>query len=192
MIPVQEGVQNEVIGSHFQIENSSLNKLETAIRESKTKQKKEHDDKMVYRTSPKLLAATLPELPNKKEMSLNAMDLLLEKEKNHNKTESWNKLDKTVKIQKLHAFAETYVHNHGLPIKEVKHLKAFFLECLEKNKLSKTKDLVYDKEQSAIISIPSLQFNATTHNFTLRNMDPKHVSTLRSLTPKMHSTKAEL
>ena len=92
---------------------------------------------------------------------------MLEKEKQRNKTEAWNKLDKTAKIQLLHAFSEKYGKEHCLPIKEIKLLKSFFIECLEKNKLQKTKDVVYDKEHREITSIPSLHFNTTNHNFTL-------------------------
>ena len=40
--------------------------------------------------------------------SPNAIDSLLEKEMLFNKTEPWNKLDKTVKTQKLIAYAEKY------------------------------------------------------------------------------------
>ena len=39
-------------------------------------------------------------------LNYSAVDTILEKEKQHNKTETWNKIDKTVKIQKLHSFAE--------------------------------------------------------------------------------------
>ena len=109
---------------------------------------------------------------------------LLEKEKQHNKTESWNKLDKTVKIQKLHAFSEKYGRDNALTNKDIKLLKTFFKECLEKNKLQKTKDVSYDKETYEILSIPSLVFNHGAKNFTLKNMDPKRISTLKSLTPK--------
>ena len=55
---------------------------------------------------------------------------------------------------------------------------------MEKNKLQKTKDLVYDKETQEIIEIPSLFFHPETRNFTLKNMDKTRVSTLKSLTPK--------
>jgi hypothetical protein len=34
------------------------------------------------------------------------------------------------------------------------------------------------------MSIPSLHFNQLNHNFTLKIMDSKRVSTLKSLTPK--------
>jgi hypothetical protein len=124
------------------------------------------------------------------EMNSSAVDQMLEREKQTNKTENWNKLDKTAKIQKLHAFAEKYGKEHGYPVKDVKNLKMFFVNCLEKNKLQKTKDLVYDKDTHEITSIPALHFNTATHNFTLKIMDAKRVSTLKSLTPKRISEKA--
>ena len=41
------------------------------------------------------------------------------------KSESWSKLDKTMKIQKLHMFAEEYGRKSTLPVKEIKALKQF-------------------------------------------------------------------
>jgi hypothetical protein len=117
-------------------------------------------------------------------MNYNIIDSLLEKEKLHNKSEAWNKLDKTIKIQKLHIFAEKYGKENNLPVKDIKSLKAFFIDCLEKNKLQKTKDVNYDKEKREIISIPALFFNVSNRNFTLKILDAKRVSTLKSLTPK--------
>jgi hypothetical protein len=175
----------------FPTPTNEILRVENAIQESKTRLKKEHEDKMVMRSTPKMYGSTTTSTSTtsprtKTELTLNAMDQMLEKEKNHNKTESWNKLDKTVKLQKLHMFAEKYVRDHGLPLKDTKPLKAFFVECLEKNKLSKTKDLVYDKEANEITSIPALYFNPTSRNFTLKNVDPKRVSTLKALPQKGH------
>ena len=42
------------------------------------------------------------------ESTFSAIDQLLENEKQQNKKDAWNKIDKTVKIQKLHEFAEKY------------------------------------------------------------------------------------
>ena len=123
------------------------------------------------------------------EMNYNAIEQMLEKEKNHNKSETWNKLDKTEKIQKLHMFAEKYGRTNNLPVKDIKSMKMFFIDCLDKQKLQKAKDIVYDKDKREIISIPSLFFNSTTRNFTLKIMDTKRVSTLKSLTPKRSSVK---
>jgi hypothetical protein len=120
------------------------------------------------------------------------IDNILENEKISNKNEAWNKLDKTVKIQKLHIFSEKYGKEHNIPMKEIKNLKLFFNDSLDKNKLQKTKDVNYDKEKGVILSIPALTFNQTNRNFTLKNLDLKHVSTIKSLTPKRISEKVKI
>jgi hypothetical protein len=121
-------------------------------------------------------------------INFNTLDSLLEKEKQHNKTEPWNKIDKTVKTQLLHSFAETYGHEHQLPIKEIKNLKVFFSESLNRGKLQKNKDISYDKDNRKVLSIPSLFFNSEKRHFTLRIVDTKRVSTLKSLTPKKNTS----
>jgi hypothetical protein len=118
------------------------------------------------------------------EMNYNTIDALLEKEKQNNKNENWNKLERSLRIQKLHVFAEKYGRENGMPMKDIKLLKTFFTDCLEKNKLQKSKDVNYDKDTKEIISIPALHFNVTNRNFTLKIVDTKRVSTLKSLTPK--------
>lgn len=106
----------------------------------------------------------------------------LDNEKIQNRKDTWNKLDRTTKLQKLHHFAETYGKEKALPMKEIKTLKQFFKTSLEKRKLQKTKEVIYDKEGGIIKSIPGLMYNNTSNQYTLRNMDKK-VSTLKSLTP---------
>lgn len=128
----------------------------------------------------------------KNEINYSAIDNLLEKEKIHNKSEAWNKLDKTVKIQKLHIFAEKYGKDHTLPVKDIKSLKLFFNDSLDKNKLQKTKDVLYDKEKGTVQSIPALFFNISNRAFTLKNLDTKRVSTIKSLTPRRISEKSNL
>ena len=117
------------------------------------------------------------------------IDAILENEKKHNIKDSWNKLDNTIKKRKLHVYTEQYGIDNKLNNAEIKQLKGFFSESLRKNKLQKTKDVIYDKETGIISSIPSLCFNKITRNFTLKITDTKRVSTLKSLTPKRCSNK---
>lgn len=119
-------------------------------------------------------------------MDANDIDQLLEKEKQRNKADVWIKLDKTMRRQKLHEYAEKYGEEHNMSSKDIKLLITFFNNCLDKNKLNKAKDVNYNKEDRVIISIPALHFNQVTKNFTLKIMDNKRVSTLKSLTPKKH------
>ena len=56
------------------------------------------------------------------EPSQEEVDHILEKETQQNKNESWNKLNKTVKLQKLSVYAERYGVDHKYSIKEIKQL----------------------------------------------------------------------
>lgn len=118
----------------------------------------------------------------KSSTNLANLDKFLENEKIMNASEPWSKLDKTAKIKKLNVFAENYVSNHNLDEKEHKLLLDFFIDCLNKKKLQRVKDVVYNKETGEIIDIPSLTFNKNNNNFTLKNTD-KRVTTLKGLLP---------
>lgn len=137
------------------------------------------------------ISASLTNGGESTDMNYSMIDQMLETEKQRNKTDAWNKIDKTQKTLILHAFAEKYGREHGLPVKEIKRLKTFFSECLDKAKLQKTKDVVYNKETREITSIPSLYFNTTNHSYSLKIVDAKRVSTLKSLTPKRISRETD-
>ena len=115
---------------------------------------------------------------------MNDMEAILELEKDQNKMETWNKLDKSLKRQKLHAYAEHYGLEQSMALREIKKLKTFFSECLDKGKLTRTKDVSYNKERREIEDIPALVYKNATNHFSLRNTDAKYVSTLKSMTPK--------
>ena len=138
------------------------------------------EEKQVYNST----FGMITQPSNVNEMNFSLIDELLDNEKKHNKTESWIKLNKTEKIQKLHQYAEKYGRENSLPMKDIRNLKTFFTESLNNNKLQKTKDVVYDKDLQVITQIPSLHFNTNLRNFTLRIIDVKRVSTIKSLTPK--------
>ena len=124
------------------------------------------------------------------ETNLSTLEDMLENEKQSNKLAAWNKLDKTSRVQKLHAFAEKYGREHGLPVKEIKNLKVFFTGALDKGRLNRAKDVVYDRELREVKSVPALHFNNDSRAFTLRNLeDAKRVSTLKCLTPSRRTPK---
>ena len=112
------------------------------------------------------------------------VDHILENEIQQNKNETWNKLNKTIKIQKLHEYADKYAIEQKYLGEEKSVLKQFFVESLERGKLLKTKEVNYNKNSQQIIDIQGLHYYNNTHKFTLKNMDAKRVSTLKSLTPK--------
>lgn len=148
--------------------------------------------------------ASMPKLSNKfknaiqttpfdgGETNLSALEDMLETEKQNNKLAAWNKLDKTSRVQKLHAFAEKYGREHGLPVKEIRNLKVFFTGALDKGRLNRAKDVVYDRDAREVKSVPALHFNNEAKAFTLRNLeDAKRVSTLKCLTPNRRTPSDE-
>ena len=118
--------------------------------------------------------------------SLDDINQMLEQETKKNKGDTWNKLDNSLKTQKLHKFAEKYGKDHNFPAKDTKALKAFLKQLVDSNKLKKVKDVIISKDTNDIESIPGLFYNNSTKEFTLRNLE-KRVSTIKSLTPKRNT-----
>jgi len=102
----------------------------------------------------------------------------LEKEKQQHVGEQWCKLDKTSKMQKIRVFIDKYVVDNSLTTKDSKTLLEFLTTSLNQKKLSKTKDVVYDKSTGLIKSIPCLLFNQGQRKFTLKRTE-KRQTTMR-------------
>ena len=124
---------------------------------------------------------TPPEL--KSFNSISNLDVYLENEKNNNVNEPWSKLNKTLKIQKLHDYIELYKQKHDLNEEETILLFTFLKDCIDRKKLQRVKDLIYDKKTGIIKDIPVLCYVKSTKHFTLKNID-KRISTLKSLKTK--------
>ena len=104
-------------------------------------------------------------------------------EKNNNVNEPWCKLNKTVKTKKLLEYVEKYKTDKCLDDEEEKLLTIFLKDCLDRKKLLRVKDVIYDKTNGSIKEIPALAYTKINKHFTLKNMD-KRVSTVKSLAPK--------
>ena len=115
--------------------------------------------------------------------NISNLEKYLEEEKNNNKNEPWCKLNKTDKTKKLIEFVDVYKQENNLNSEEVENLESFFKDCLERNKLKKVKDVVYDNILGVVKEIPSLHYVKETKHFTLKNME-KRISTLKSLSVK--------
>lgn len=113
--------------------------------------------------------------------NLDALEEYLEAETVTNSAEPWCKLNKTIKLKKLIDYANTtYRQMHHLTEVEVDQLVQFFRECLDKKKLVKVKDVLYNKEEGYIVDIPCLTYIKPKKHYTLKKMD-KRASTLKSL-----------
>jgi hypothetical protein len=114
---------------------------------------------------------------------LSNLDKFLENEKNNNVNEPWCKLNKTIKTKKLQEYVEIYKNKNNLSYEESELLFTFLKDCVDRKKLQRVKDVIYDKENGTIKEIPALCYVKTSKHFTLKNID-KRVSTLKSLAPK--------
>ena len=114
---------------------------------------------------------------------VNNINDFLEKEKQTHTNELWSKLDKTIKMQKIRVFIDEYSTINNLTSKESKNLLLFLTTGLDQKRLSKSKDVIYDRENGVIKSIPCLLFNQISRKFTLKRCE-KRQSTLKSLPPK--------
>ena len=126
---------------------------------------------------------------------ISRVDKMLEKERFDNKSEKWNRLDNSVRIEKLFEFADTRFEALFLEQyrssndreEGIRRLKDFFESSLKKKKLLKVKEIVYNRELGRIEQIPSLQYHIDNDFFYLKNnntMDGNHISMTKSLTPK--------
>ena len=117
------------------------------------------------------------------------LEKFLENEQISNGNEPWCKLNKTIKLTKILDFSVVYSKEHEFTDQESDNLFNFLKDSIENKRLSRAKDVVYDKIEGIIKNIPSLTYVKTTKHFTLKNVD-KRVSTLKSLPkkPSLNST----
>jgi hypothetical protein len=115
--------------------------------------------------------------------NMSNLDHFLEGEKKTNSGEPWAKLDKTSKLLRFNEFASHYCSEHDYSNDDNKSLVSVLSSNLDRKKLLKAKEVIYDKDDGKIISIPSLVYNTAMKRFTLKRSD-KRQSTLKSLAPK--------
>jgi hypothetical protein len=128
-----------------------------------------------------LNGVTIPETKSSNDIS--NLDKFLENEKSNNISEPWCKLNRTLKTKKFIDFVEIYKNTHKLNDEEADILIAFLKDSLDRKKLMRVKDVIYDKTNGVIKDIPSLCYIKATKHFTLKNTE-KRISTLKSLMPK--------
>ena len=116
------------------------------------------------------------------------IDDILENEKNANKSDPWNKLDKSAKVGKLKEFAGIHGKKENYTDQEIVGLYQFLVSALDQKKLMRAKDVIYDKSIGAITSIPCLIYHAGFKKFTLKRCE-KRQSTLKSLAPATSMSK---
>lgn len=127
-------------------------------------------------------------IQSSKEPDVTNIESFLEKEKSINKKQHWSKLSKLSKKNKILDYCEEYSSKQNLTDNQKQELKDFLIKALERKKLQRVKDVIYDLETQTIINIPTLTLNKQTNKYTLKNLDKK-VSTLKSLAPRKNKNK---
>tara|TARA_B100001142_G_C14278539_1_gene633886 strand:- start:287 stop:781 length:495 start_codon:yes stop_codon:yes gene_type:complete len=111
-----------------------------------------------------------------------AIEKYLDIERNKKHNESWNRLDKCTRNQKLIEYAErTGEEKHYSDI-EKNNLEKTLLSYLDKKMLQRAKDVLYDKDKGLIINIPNLEYCNNSKRFTLKK-------SIKTVTNKISATK---
>jgi hypothetical protein len=124
----------------------------------------------------------VPLQETKSSNNLSNLDKFLEDEKNTNENDPWSKLNKTIKTKKLIDYVEVYKNKNQLNDEESSLMILFLKDCIDRKRLMRVKDVIYDKENGNIKDIPALCYIKPSKHFTLKNID-KRISTLKSLAP---------
>jgi hypothetical protein len=153
------------------------------MQENKIQENKEECQELKNIKYKTMLLNGNPLKETKSSNDLSNLETFLENEKNNNVNDPWCKLNKTVKTKKILDFIETYKHEKKLDDEETDLLYVFLKDCLEKKKIIRVKDVIYDKINGIIKDIPALTYIKANKHFTLKNVD-KRISTLKSLSVK--------
>ena len=87
--------------------------------------------------------------------NMSNLDVFLEGEKYAITNEPWTKLDKTTKLQKFRTFVCSYCNEHTDKDTDQNTLYKILSINLDRKKLLKAKDVVYDKEKKPYTKYPS-------------------------------------
>ena len=114
------------------------------------------------------------------------IDSFLKREQEINSEKPWSKLGKNKKMRKISTYVETHTEEFHCTKEEKEELRIYLVKCLERKKLQRVKDVIYDTTSGSIKSIPGLSFDKLKRKFTLKKVDKKK-SNSKSLAPKSRS-----
>lgn len=107
----------------------------------------------------------------------------LEKEKQLESMLPWGKLNKNKKYQKISEYIENFSKTNNISDKNKTELLSSVKIALNRKRLQRVKDVIYNKELGIIKNIPAFDFDKDNNILTLKVNERKQ-STLKSLAPK--------
>lgn len=93
--------------------------------------------------------------------------LFLEQDIKNTRSKSWNRLDKTTKLEKMRVFLDDH-RSEGVKDEEIKRIYEYLRTCLDRKRLANIRDVDYDVSTSKIINIKEISFNTTHKTFTIK------------------------
>lgn len=91
----------------------------------------------------------------------------------------WNRLEKFQKLEKLREYSTDYIEKNQLENEKQELLFKYLQDNLNRKKLLKQKEVIYDIETQKIKEIPNLQFMKANNRFTIKNV--KKSSTVKNI-----------
>jgi|UniRef100_A0A6C0D1S2 hypothetical protein len=102
------------------------------------------------------------------------INMFLSMDMEKNKKGVWSKLSKTEKVKKIKNYIKTtLLKEHNLTEGEIITANKFFSLLMDRKKLSKNNELMYNQENGLIESIEGLTFNTETRKFTINCDKPQ-------------------
>ncbi len=103
--------------------------------------------------------------------------------KKKNEKKPWSKLSSALKLKKIQIFIEDYSIKNNFTKQEKHKLFLYLNTQLQRKKLQRIKDVIYDAEKCVIKDIIGLTYNKSNLKFTIKNKD-RTSGTLKNLAPK--------
>lgn len=103
-------------------------------------------------------------------VSMEMMEELLNQEQVNKPVPSWNKLTSSQKTSKLMEFAVRHAERHHYDEATRQALMLFLRECVDKKRLERVKDVVYDAATQQVLEVPDLLHRPVVNRFTLRKL----------------------
>ena len=102
------------------------------------------------------------------------INMFLSMDMEKNKKGVWSKLSKTEKVKKIKNYIKTVLaKEHELTEAELLNANKFFSLWMDRKKLSKNNELIYNQDVGLIEGIEGLTFNVETRKFTINSIVDK-------------------
>jgi hypothetical protein len=125
---------------------------------------------------------------NRTSNSYDTIQRFLDDERTNTVGYTWNKLTKSLKHKKIQEYVFKYTKDNSLSEPETVLLGSYLSSKVNTGHLSTSKAVSYNKSTGIIDDIPGMVFNRSTRHITIKNVEPKHMTTLKKLKPILKNT----